>query len=902
MKFKLLILAALIGCVSMNTGAEISSQFDDGVGWVNWENSAVVPAAGGFSYGIPDLIAITSDNLTYELLPNTLLYANAVTSTSDLERATWTDSTDGGVTAGPKGAALIDALNYRSGSPNADATNLVFTFDVDANSLDTNYEARAFIKILEPFGDWNQLAYTNVVISNTGPYTLNKEIISGDDAYVFQAGFQLIGLNANADDPAYAGFGSVTATIGDILFQDNDFVAPSPDPMTWASVPAPLSAAAITMTATTAVDTNFTDLVDNGVEYLFSNVTTTATSGWQSSPTWQDFGASTPDTTNVADVITNPSFSPVNLDWNGFEGNPVFVAVDPATFVTSSAGTATVTPASTLEYNYFQEFPAGELQGATTFSIDAANITVNGTEATVFVKEFDDGFGWIGFAGSTPLTAGANSISFTANPLHAYQVGVYTVGTTTGSYDLSNPVLTTDVVTPGISGGLDPLTTYGYVVKARDLSSQLNETAWSTPVASATTLAAETIPPTPDPMTFADAGDASPVSILLTASVATDNETAVQYKFVNTSNSVDSGWQDGTVYLETGLTPNTTYGYTVTARDFNANETAPSAELVVTTFSEPASGALDESLTNLVGDTSVPLVTHNLAKAGLETGSINPAANIVFTSTGAVFSASAGFEGRDVLRTVAAGYSNVSFTAYGTYKNAGTGDMAAFLGVGQGIITGESGSNWGVPELQLAGVNGVVAEFKDASAGSGLPSRLLKIIDGQEIDTPGTLVIGSTEQWRAQLVYNADSNTVRVAVDSNYVIGDAFTEDVLLGEVSTLQNVGATNEFDMLNLGAPVRVYFGGGEGTLVRDIEIIPDTVAPLVPIAGLVISGTGTLQWQSVAGQTYSVNYANTVNGLPGTVDPANENISGTGGLIVRTPTVPGDDVFFQISTDYE
>ena len=64
---------------------------------------------------------------------------------------------------------------------------------------------------------------------------------------------------------------------------------PSPNPMTWASLPVALSSSSIAMTATTAVDTN-------GVEYYFSNVTDGShDSGWQASSTYIDMGLA-PDT------------------------------------------------------------------------------------------------------------------------------------------------------------------------------------------------------------------------------------------------------------------------------------------------------------------------------------------------------------------------------------------------------------------------------------------------------------------------------------------------------------------------------------------------------------------------------------------------------------------------------
>ena len=60
-----------------------------------------------------------------------------------------------------------------------------------------------------------------------------------------------------------------------------DLTAPTPDPMSWASVPAPTSASTIAMTATTAVD------AISSVQYRFNCVSGgCVTSAWQSSPSY----------------------------------------------------------------------------------------------------------------------------------------------------------------------------------------------------------------------------------------------------------------------------------------------------------------------------------------------------------------------------------------------------------------------------------------------------------------------------------------------------------------------------------------------------------------------------------------------------------------------------------------
>ncbi len=140
--------------------------------------------------------------------------------------------------------------------------------------------------------------------------------------------------------------------------------------------------------------------------------------------------------------------------------------------------------------------------------------------------------------------------------------------------------------------GLSPSTQYTYQVKARDKSPNLNETGWST-AQSATTLPPDTTPPSPNPMTWATLPYATgSTSITMIATTASD-ASGVEYYFDETTGNPggsDSGWQDGTTYVDTGLSPNTTYTYQVKARDKspNLNETGWSTAQSATT--DPAGG------------------------------------------------------------------------------------------------------------------------------------------------------------------------------------------------------------------------------------------------------------------------------------------------------------------------
>jgi hypothetical protein len=84
--------------------------------------------------------------------------------------------------------------------------------------------------------------------------------------------------------------------------------------------------------------------------------------------------------------------------------------------------------------------------------------------------------------------------------------------------------------------------------------------------------------PEPDPITWAVVPHSTgTASISMTASTASD-PSGVEYLFTNTAGGGNnSGWQDSPIFEDTGLQPNTSYTYTVTARDKSANQNATAA-------------------------------------------------------------------------------------------------------------------------------------------------------------------------------------------------------------------------------------------------------------------------------------------------------------------------------------
>ena len=140
--------------------------------------------------------------------------------------------------------------------------------------------------------------------------------------------------------------------------------------------------------------------------------------------------------------------------------------------------------------------------------------------------------------------------------------------------------------------GLEPSKTYYYYVSAVDTSS--NEGIGSDQ-ASGTTLAPDTVPPTPYPMTWEILPAATGSSSISMTATTAEDPSGVEYYFTCTEGDChDSGWQSSASYEDTGLEPGTTYTYTVKARDLSAgqNETAAS----------DVGSATTEESTELVGE------------------------------------------------------------------------------------------------------------------------------------------------------------------------------------------------------------------------------------------------------------------------------------------------------------
>jgi len=172
----------------------------------------------GSVWGVADLkttvSGASSNNLV--LQPNFNTYANSL-SGNNPDRAYWTDSTNGGVTAGPNGNKFMEANTLYERPISKLAPNAIFAGSVASCTLSNSYKAVAFIKILDPDNGYGLVAEaTNALQSSSTNFYLSMNLASyaTKPNLLVQAGFVVSGLNAN---PANSNaLGSVNLTVTNV--------------------------------------------------------------------------------------------------------------------------------------------------------------------------------------------------------------------------------------------------------------------------------------------------------------------------------------------------------------------------------------------------------------------------------------------------------------------------------------------------------------------------------------------------------------------------------------------------------------------------------------------------------------------------------------------------------------
>jgi hypothetical protein len=153
----------------------------------------------------------------------------------------------------------------------------------------------------------------------------------------------------------------------------------------------------------------------------------------------------------------------------------------------------------------------------------------------------------------------------------------------------------------------------------------------------------DTTAPTPDPMTWAEAPQATGSTLVsMTATTASDSSGVEYYFACITDAAHDSGWQDSATYEDTGLNTGTEYSYQVQARDKSPsqNETGWSSAASATPTDVPPaaptglSASASDSQVSLNWDDNgeTDLAGYNVYRSTTEGGPYTQIATLVATS------------------------------------------------------------------------------------------------------------------------------------------------------------------------------------------------------------------------------------------------------------------------------
>ncbi len=430
------------------------------------------------------------------------------TSTSTASSTYTSANVPGTPTFGSITATTLVLTHAENSNP---ASNPTTAFAVQASSTD---DATWHGKYVDASGNPSDTAVWRSD-DDWDPTTINGL----DEATDYQ--FRSKARNQDNDETSFGSYGSVTTL---------DVTSPMPNPPRFGTTPNNTSASTISMVSVTVTDSG-----SPTINYFFSTTSSGCTGGhggtgsdnrtWNASATYED---------------------------SGLQPNQCY-----GYMVTARDGAATPNKTST------------STASSTYTSANVPGTPSLGTITTTTVV----------------LTHDANS-NPSSNPTTAFAVQASSTDDATwhGKYvdSTGNPsdtaVWRTDAQLDSLTiNGLDESTDYQFRSKARNQDN--DETSFSS-YGSVTT--ADGAAPTPNPMTFATAPIATTTSIIrMVATTGTDLSTPIEYSFAVSgvsctsghygTNGTASGWQESTIYNDTGLDVNKCYGYQVTARDSEAN-------------------------------------------------------------------------------------------------------------------------------------------------------------------------------------------------------------------------------------------------------------------------------------------------------------------------------------------
>lgn len=293
-----------------------------------------------------------------------------------------------------------------------------------------------------------------------------------------------------------------------------------------------------------------------------AGVSSTGTGGSVAVTAPVDTTPPTVPTNLVATVVTS---SQINLSWNASTDN---VAVTGYKIFRNGAqvGTTSVTlyqdtgltPSTTYTY--------------TVSAFDAAgNNSIQSSAVTATTQAVVD---------TVPPTVPTNLVATAVSSSQinlAWSPSTDNVGVSGYKIFRNGVQISTSIVTSYSDTGLSPSTSYSYTVSAFDAAG--NNSDPSSPATATTLTAPDTTPPSVPTGLVATVVSSSQIN--LTWNASTDNVGVTGYKIYR--NSVQVGTSTVTSYQDTGLSPSTSYTYTVSAFDAAGNNSGQSASASATT-------------------------------------------------------------------------------------------------------------------------------------------------------------------------------------------------------------------------------------------------------------------------------------------------------------------------------
>src|ERR1041385_1464182 len=339
-----------------------------------------------------------------------------------------------------------------------------------------------------------------------------------------------------------------------------------------------------------------TTSTNNGSHTLAAVATDILGVQWNSAPVTVTVSNGPPPDTTPPSVPTGltasaVSSSQINLSWTAYSDNVgvsgyrvyrngVQIATTGATFFTNTG----LSPSTTYTYTVAAFDAAGNLSAQSSPASATTPAAADTTPPSVPT----------GLAASAVSSSQIN-LSWTASSdnvgvsgYRVYRDGVQIA--TTGATFFTNT-------------GLSPSTTYTYTVAAFDAAGNLS--AQSSPASATTPAAADTTPPSVPTGLTANAVSSSQINLSWTAS--SDNVGVSGYRVYR--DGVQIATTSATFFTNTGLSPSTTYTYTVAAFDAAGNLSAQSSPASATTPAPP--------------DTTPPSVPTGLTANAVSSSQIN---------------------------------------------------------------------------------------------------------------------------------------------------------------------------------------------------------------------------------------------------------------------------------------